>query len=666
MGRNTSAERQDIYVRTGFVYLSVIRATDSVGRTTIRVSDGIVFDRSFLCVSANPSIAQLMLNTSYLSTAVNEEDNLVLAYPKQLALLWEAMMDPLNTPDALQLTCTVVTPQISEAGEVGGDEPIINATIVPDINVPVVPLSHYDWRIRRLAQRNESGSDDETSESSISASKILSDFEPLTEQLVSEFSACCSAYSEHNPSLRSEYDWSWRPAALDLMLLGGISTLPWRWMTVVAAIPTSGGTGGDPQYIPYLKVWKPENADAVSIPLGGSLSLNDLRSSFIRVASGEVTLAITETSITMIALPELFALRQQIAVLLYASPVLGGNLNSSLHQVLRGELPLTALPESSSPAALSQLLLDSGVSSEIMMTHPGGGYEIKNVDPPRVFSVDVRGAVPQLSDHTSIAFNAVDTKGMMLCLSGSVNRDSTQSRFAAVATMEPNITKITYKEQFLWSAGEEQYGASISCSAQRVFVSSPTVHKLWVYDASEINTGFQWSSEESYQIVDTATFGFGRHIASSFDGSFVMIASPEDKREESDAERGSVSVYWIPPRRGKTDGTQGLSWSKSTNSIPNEPIRVCKLWGTAGDAKFGSSIAMQSANADIESAKDSRNTGVYLATALSRFGTSVVIRINSTHLPHAARDMEELFAQPFTTVGMYLPWKLCNHHHNHS
>ena len=253
VGTSTSAYREDIDFTTGVTYVVLLKVINGCGEETLAASDGIVFDRSDPCMSTPHAGTDPDVIPRYLT----ERD--------ELTAVWAANIDPLHQRQvpfecvsqlggAYQGTGSVPAGESEDVdvGEVSGLQRDI-------VDVAVVPLSHTEWRLRRLDNTNTSNSfntsllaaglaaGEEDLSQLVEVNNVTSntlDIDPMTEEyrngnatLVDEpveslnngtestvvmstvqagsryaspWSACCSSYSERNPTVLNE-EWDWRP-----------------------------------------------------------------------------------------------------------------------------------------------------------------------------------------------------------------------------------------------------------------------------------------------------------------------------------------------------------------------------------------------------------------------------------------------------------------------
>lgn len=228
----TSAYRQDIPIMTGVTYVALLKIVNGAGMAYVASTDGVIFDASPPClgqpvVGVDPSTKLKYVNTPTLEAT------------------WPAVIDPLHQRSP-SFDC-LESLESTEFVSINNGTRELNAS-APEaldiIDVPVVPTSHFRWRLRReLPVRNatinaginisaysvveDTAPVNRTVNSSdIDLSQLESDepaFEtddnstttetvmdaPAGSMYASPWSACCSTYDELNPLLLRE-EWDWR------------------------------------------------------------------------------------------------------------------------------------------------------------------------------------------------------------------------------------------------------------------------------------------------------------------------------------------------------------------------------------------------------------------------------------------------------------------------
>ena len=249
VGNATTAFRADVDLVVGNTYVVLVRITNAAGLQTVASSDGIVFDNADPCMS-QPHAGQ---DPWFVPRFITSNHS--------ISATWGTNVDPLHQR-SVPFECLVPTDGNSLPSADGTDG-TDNSTVVKAASVAVVPVSRMEWRIRRIpdvanttiaatppanstevrlsAEANGFGADGLPVNSTTSqvlvfegdegnSTELVEDVPPedtfnindtsvvimastsTGPDIVSDWSGCCSSYSEHNPVVMRE-EWDWRPVS---------------------------------------------------------------------------------------------------------------------------------------------------------------------------------------------------------------------------------------------------------------------------------------------------------------------------------------------------------------------------------------------------------------------------------------------------------------------
>ena len=270
VGNATSGVRGDVDITTAATYVVLVRITNAAGLQTVASSDGIIFDRSDPCIGQPHAGLDPFVIPRYLNVE------------GQLTAVWPASIDPLNQQN-LPFTCltqvdsaSASADNVAAVGEMSGTASQ-DGSSVDVVDVAVVPLSHMEWRLRKLvASANITSAGNSTSLFELADGEDT-DLQPVTNdttpvitpvndtetdaadivddtpvpnanngtdsvvvmgltqagpQYASPWSACCSSYSELNPLVLNA-EWDWRPITAASKQFGhGVSVAQGRFVAV--------------------------------------------------------------------------------------------------------------------------------------------------------------------------------------------------------------------------------------------------------------------------------------------------------------------------------------------------------------------------------------------------------------------------------------------------
>lgn len=300
VGNKTSGFREDVELISGYTYVTLLRITNAAGVSTVSASDGIVFDRTDPCIGQPHAGLNPHVIPRYLTTE------------GQLSAVWGANIDPLHKSD-LSFRCTTLAENVSPVPE-GTPSLAENGTVTEIVDVPVVPLSHMEWQLRKITSpanntlfqlRNLTGlGENDTlptpgnSNENVTDSVTVMPLTPAGPRYASGYSACCSSYSEHNAPVLSE-DWDWRPTGVTHRFGQGLDIAQGRFVAVAGY----GSASLFDVLSPSSRSYTLEAAD-LDANAGVSPYLTGNASTVAVAVAADVVIAVTTTvSLNVLTLP---------------------------------------------------------------------------------------------------------------------------------------------------------------------------------------------------------------------------------------------------------------------------------------------------------------------------------------------------------------------------
>ena len=622
VGNATSASRGDVDIITGATYVVLLRVTNGAGLQTLASSDGIVFDRSDPCINRphaglDPDVVPRYLNVR-----------------GQLSAVWRANMDPLHIHDA-EFECLTfaesaagsIDPDALPAGEVGSADANANSTATVEIiDVPVVPLSHMEWQLRRVVEnRNSSGvgassgsiseaarangEDDDVTPvanatgldvdadvngtvtngtivdtpvqnlNNVSDSTVVMDLVQAGPKYASPWSGCCSSYSELNPLVVNE-EWGWRPVVPRAKYFGhGLDVVRGRFVAVSGVASASVFDVLHPQSSQH-------SVDAADIATAAGVASPDTGADneVVRVVGDDILALVTPRALEVRSLPG--ALPHEVALDAFGELAHDEAGLDTLAALLPTASALSGVTASGAVFAGVRFLGQVATVDRYVAVSLDGVLGAVAARGVAVFTVSADGTVAPVGVTASTVPSYAESLAMFTTPNGDV--------VLAVGSPGVCVRDAVAASNASFVADAASYGTP--CTAASTAGDTKVVHLHTVTPTALSNATSLFGEDDASPL-------FGSSIAAS--GGIVAVGDANAR-----AGRGRVTVFAL--------GSDGAA-----------PAKLCSVSGAVADGGHGYSVDVVAAAA--EGQDDDRNAGTALVVAGSPAANlATVLRVNVT------------------------------------